>query len=152
MTLAQRVGANIKAARKARGRSLEKLAARIRPEPTSYQHLSRLEKGGDALNLDWVERIADALGVDPISLIVGPEAPSLSVPLLSEQAATEYARTLATVALKVPDPDEGTVELVALALQGLLRTISRNPGAATDATLARIAADAVGSQYVPVAN
>jgi transcriptional regulator with XRE-family HTH domain len=155
MALAKQVGANIKAARKAKSWSLERLAAKIDP-PTSYQHLSRLEKGGDALTLEWVEKIAKALGVDPIELLVGPQsgisAPADSIPLLNELTATEYARSLATVALKVHNPDENTVQLVALALQGLLRTISRNPEAATDAALARIAADAVGSQYVPAAS
>jgi transcriptional regulator with XRE-family HTH domain len=150
MTLAERVGANIYAARKAKKWGSKELARRVVPK-SSYQHIRRLEKGGDALNLAWIERIAVALGIDPLALLVGDASASRAetIPLLSEQAATEYARTLATVALKVPDPDAGTVELVALALQGLLRTISRNPEAATDASLARIAADAVGSQYVP---
>ena len=153
MTLAERIGAKIYAARKAKKWSSTELAKRVVPK-TSYQHIRRLEKGGDALNLEWVERIARALGVDPIELLTGrlAEAPEATIPLLNEQVAEEYARSLATVALKVHNPDEGTVQLVALALQGLLRTISRNPQAATDATLARIAADAVGSQYVPAAS
>ena len=156
MTLAERVGANIKAARKAKpgpnGWSLKKVAAKIKP-PAKYQHLARLEKGGNALNFGWVEKIASALEVDPIELITGErQGRGETIPLLSEPVAIAYARTLATVALKVPNPDEGTVEVVALALQGLLRTISKNPEAATDVTLAQIAADAVGSQYVPAAS
>ncbi len=152
--LAERIGANITAARESRmpRMSLEKLAAKINP-PTSYQHLSRLEKGKAPLTIEWIEKIAKALKVDPMELIAGPlEAPSASVPRLSEQVATEAARTLAAVALKDPDPDEDTVQLVSLALQELLQTFSRRPEAASDAALARIATDVVGSRYVPAAN
>jgi ribosome-binding protein aMBF1 (putative translation factor) len=52
--LAKQIGANIKAARKARGLSLEKVAAAIDP-PTSYQQLSRLEDAERPLTLEWVE-------------------------------------------------------------------------------------------------
>ena len=42
--LAKQIGTNIKTARKARGWSLERLAARVEPE-TSYQQLARLADG-----------------------------------------------------------------------------------------------------------
>jgi DNA-binding Xre family transcriptional regulator len=154
--LAKQVGANIKAARKAKaggkGWSLQKVAAKIEPKPTTYQHLARLE-AGKALTLEWVEKIAKALGVDPIDLIAGPRKPTETLPQLSEQVASEVvARTLAVVALKDPDPDENTVQDIALALRGMLQTFAKHPEAATDASLAQIAADAVGSRYGPAAS
>lgn len=156
MEMRKRVGANIKAARLAkadgRGWSLQDVAKKIRPK-TSYQHIARLERGGSALNFDWVEKIALALGVDPIELIVEPrDEPSDSIPRLSEQVATQVAETLAAVALRTPHPDENTVELVALALQELLQSFSVTPEAARDASLARIATGIVGSRYAPSAN
>lgn len=156
MDLAKRVGANIKAARLAKadgkGWSLQKVAEKVRPK-TSYQHLARLERGGPALNFDWVEKVALALDVDPIALLTdGRDEPSDSIPRLSEQVATQVAETLAAVALRTPHPDENTVELVALALQELLQSFSVTPEAARDASLARIATGIVGSRYAPSAN
>jgi transcriptional regulator with XRE-family HTH domain len=152
MTLAERVGANIYATRKAKKLSSTKLAAMVVPK-TSYQHIRRLEKGADALNMDWVERIAFALRVDPDILLVGlRERPSETIPQLSEQVATGVAETLAAVALQTPDPDRDIVQVVAQALREMLLSFSKTPEAATDAKLARIATDLVSSRYAPAAN
>lgn len=149
MTLAQRVGANIKAARKAKSPawSLERLAAKIKPA-TSYQHLSRLEKGSDALTLEWVERIALALGVDPIELIA-PDLPATPQVLhLDERVAIEAARTLAAAALG-EEPSMGTVQSVALVLRRLVALFSSHPEASTDLRVARPAIALAGNRLVP---
>jgi transcriptional regulator with XRE-family HTH domain len=149
--LAKRIGANIKAARKQRGISLERLAAKVVP-PTSYQQLSRLEKGDRALTVEWVERIANALGVDPLSLVApdlaGQETRAFH---LDEQVANEVARTLAAVATG-DDPDPGTVQVVALMLVELLATFSKYPQAATDAQVARPVVDLLAQRFAAAAN
>lgn len=144
------IGENIKAARKARGLSLEKLAERIEPK-TSYQQLSRIEKGTRTLSVDWVERIAKALRVDPIELIK-PDQPKPIDPRLDEQVANELGRTLAQLALQGAEPDEGIVEVLALALQELTATFLTHPQAYRDPEVARPVLDLVGRRYAPSAH
>jgi transcriptional regulator with XRE-family HTH domain len=149
--LAKQIGENIKAARKARKLSLQKLAAKIRPA-TSYQHLSRLEQGSDALNFDWVERIATALNLDPLDLIAPDRAQEVVGFSLGEQVATEVAHTLAAVALQGVEPEPGTVQAVALILQELTATFAKYPEAASDVQVARPAVDQAARRYAPAAN
>ena len=127
--LAARIGKNIQAARKARGWSLEKLAARVQP-PTGYTQISRLENAQRALTLDWVERIAHALDLDPAELIAG-KVEKKPVFILGEQVANEVARTLAEVAIG-GEADPGTVQAIALILQELTATFSAHPRAYSD--------------------
>lgn len=141
--LAKQIGLNIQAARKARGLSLEKLAARIDP-PTSYQQLSRLEKGNRSMAIEWVERIAHALGVQPIELIEPNAQRDFT---LGEQVANEIARTLAEVVLDGEAPDDGTVQVVALMLQELSATFARHPQAFRDAEMARPVIDLAGMRF-----
>ena len=54
--------------RKARGLTLADLAAACDP-PTTAQTIGRLETGMRSLSLDWMNRIAAALGVEPASLM-----------------------------------------------------------------------------------
>lgn len=152
--LAKRIGQNIKAARLAKndgkGWPLEKLAARITP-PTSYQQLSRLESADRPITIEWIERIAKALGVDPVSLVVGRcEEPRGFH--LDEQVAAEVARTLAAVALQGGEPEPGTIEALSLILQELTATFSKHPEAASDARVARPVVDQAARRYVHVGN
>lgn len=141
--LAKQIGANIKAARKARGLSLERLAARVQPA-TSYQQLSRLEKGDRSLTVDWIERIAAALGVQPLELITPGQQREFT---LGEQVASEIAQTLAAVVLDGEAPDDGIVQVVALMLQELSATFARHPEAFRDAAVARPVIDLAGMRY-----
>jgi transcriptional regulator with XRE-family HTH domain len=135
--LAKQIGANIKAARKARGLSLENVAAAIDP-PTSYQQLSRLEDAERPLTLEWVERIGKALNVDPMELLSPSGASTAPQAIhLDEQVATEAARSLAAAALGEPEPAWGTVQAVSLVLQELLALFSIHPEAARDVQVAR---------------
>jgi DNA-binding XRE family transcriptional regulator len=68
--------------RRARGLTLEQLAEAV---GTSYQQVMRLEKGERRLTVDWMVRIAPALGVAPADLmpadmldgaVSGPDGPS----------------------------------------------------------------------------
>jgi transcriptional regulator with XRE-family HTH domain len=146
--LGRKIGENIRAARKAKGISLEKLAAKVRP-PTSYQQLSRLEQGR-MLTIDWIERIGLALDVDPMELIRGP---SLSEDVdLSEQVANEIARTLALVARDGVPPEPGTVQALSLMLQELTATFLKYPQAYQNPEVARPVLELVGKRHATVAN
>ena len=54
--------------RKAKGMTLAQVAARCDP-PTTAQTIGRLETGMRTLSIDWVNRIAAALGVDASALV-----------------------------------------------------------------------------------
>ena len=58
--------------RKARGMTLKQLAESV---GTSNQQISHLEKGRRRLSLEWMERIADALGCHPSDLLGDPAQP-----------------------------------------------------------------------------
>ena len=153
--LAERVAENIRRLRKARGWSLEQVAAKCSPA-TSYQQISRLEKQTRTVDFAWVERIAPAFGLNPIELIVGEriqtEQPDHLVFSLGEQVATEVARTLGQVALGGEEPDDGTVQALSLMLQELTETFARHPQAFRDAAVARPVIDLAGRRYVPAKN
>jgi transcriptional regulator with XRE-family HTH domain len=158
--LAERVAENIRRLRKARKWSLEKVAAACNP-PTSYQQISRLEKGpnvkdGRTVDFEWVERIAPAFGLNPLELIVGEriqtEAPDHFVFSLGEQVANEVARTLAQVALDGAEPDDGIVQVMSLMLQELTETFARHPQAFRDAAVARPVIDLAGRRFAPSKN
>jgi transcriptional regulator with XRE-family HTH domain len=147
--LAGTIGQNIQKARKCRGWSLEKLAARVEPK-TSYQQLARLEKGDRTLSVQWVERIAKALGVDPIDLIA-PERKAAAFSL-DEQVANEVALTVARVALDGADPEPGTVQAISLMLQELIALFAAHPEASQDARVARPVVDLASRRFVPGSN
>ncbi len=58
----------IKEIRKAQGLTLQVLADRVN---SSSQHISQLENGRRRLNVDWLERISDALDCHPFELLDG---------------------------------------------------------------------------------
>ena len=64
--LAQHVGAQIRRRRKVRGWKLRDLAARMRTTPQTVQ---RLEAAKITMSMDWLDRIADALDVEPWQLL-----------------------------------------------------------------------------------
>ena len=59
--------------RQLKGRSLTEVAAAA---STTKAQIQKLEKGGRRLTLDWMERIACALGVSVVDLIPNGEAKS----------------------------------------------------------------------------
>jgi transcriptional regulator with XRE-family HTH domain len=65
--LGVRIRENIKSLRERRGLSRPQLGAMLTPR-TSGQQIEKLEKGQRALTVDWIERIAVALEVDPAAL------------------------------------------------------------------------------------
>lgn len=63
----------IREIRKAKGLTLAEVAERIKPEPSTAQTIGRLETGMRTLSVDWLNRIARALDVEPTELITLPQ-------------------------------------------------------------------------------
>ncbi|MEP2101744.1 MAG: helix-turn-helix transcriptional regulator [Parasphingorhabdus sp.] len=68
----------IRDARKVKGLTLDDVAKRCNPTTTA-QTIGRLETGMRTLSLDWLNRIADALGVDSAELLALPDQDELPV-------------------------------------------------------------------------
>lgn len=68
----------IRDVRKAKGLTLAEVGARCKP-PTTAQTIGRLETGMRVLSLIWINRIADALGVDSSELVALPDQQYLPV-------------------------------------------------------------------------
>jgi transcriptional regulator with XRE-family HTH domain len=68
----------IRDVRKAKGLTLADVAARCKPATTA-QTIGRLETGMRVLSLIWINRIADALGVDSSDLVALPDQQYLPV-------------------------------------------------------------------------
>ncbi len=65
----------IREVRRAKGLTLEEVAARCEP-PTTAQTIGRLEMGTRTVSVGWLNRIAAALGVDSADLVKLPERAS----------------------------------------------------------------------------
>jgi transcriptional regulator with XRE-family HTH domain len=151
--LNDRVGANIRAAREARGLSLQKLAVMLGEK--HWQTIQKLETGASGISIEWVERIAKALDIDPVELISPEtfralkEAPPTGPQVihLDEQVASEAARSLATAATGDPEPSWGKTQAVALVLRELLVLFSSHPEAAQDVRVARPALTLAGQRF-----
>lgn len=72
---------SIRSVRRAKGLTLDDVAQRCKP-PTTAQTIGRLETGTRTLSLGWLNRIADALGVESRDLVQMPDEELLSVAAL----------------------------------------------------------------------
>lgn len=72
---------SIRSVRRAKGLTLEEVAQRCSP-PTTAQTIGRLETGTRTLSLGWLNRIADALGVEGRDLVQMPDNELLPVAAL----------------------------------------------------------------------
>lgn len=68
----------IREVRRAKGLTLEEVAQRCSP-PTTAQTIGRLETGTRTVSVIWLNRIADALGVDAADLVKMPDRPEIAV-------------------------------------------------------------------------
>lgn len=105
----------IRELRKAQGLTLAELAARCSP-PTTAVTIGRLETGMRQLTLAWMERIADALGVDPKSLIAEPGDSPVPVAALLKADGPEAPTE--PLSLHIPTPSQGSIGLLIHASQG----------------------------------
>lgn len=137
---------NIKRLREERGLSLQKLAARCVPN-TSRQQIDRLEKGDRPLTVEWIERLAAALGVDPAEIVAGERGEFTLTP----QVASVAARAVARIVLKGAEPDPATVQVLALVLTEMIETFAAHPATRSDPQSARLAFDFLVRQSGPQA-
>jgi hypothetical protein len=92
------------------------------------QTIEKLEKGERPLTVDWIEKIAVALDVDPAALVAGESGEFT----LTEQVANEAARALVRVALPGVQPSPANVQVLALMLGELVEMFARHPATRTD--------------------
>jgi transcriptional regulator with XRE-family HTH domain len=85
---------HLRAARIAAGLTQDELAERA---GTSKVQISRLERGDRRLTVDWLERIGNALGVDPHSLW-SDDPPALPVTTLLRQLRQRAGLSMAAIA------------------------------------------------------
>jgi DNA-binding XRE family transcriptional regulator len=106
----------IREVRRARGMTLDDVAKACRP-PTTPQTIGRLETGTRTVSLVWLNRIADALGVDAADLVEGggekAELPVMAV--LGVGGAVAPRRSAVVVA---PRPKAGQVAITVSASNG----------------------------------
>lgn len=140
--LAERISENIRRIREAKGLSRTQLAQRCSPQSSSQQ-IERLEKGERRLTVDWIERIAKALGVDPGVLIAGDGEQFVMTP----EVANEVALVLARIALQGGEPSPGIVADLALLLIALSETFARHPVSRRDPEVARPVIDLLAHRF-----
>ena len=70
------IQSRIREIRRAKGMTLQQVADQI---GTTAQTIGRLETGMRTLSIDWVRKIADALGADPSELLSLPEGGDLTI-------------------------------------------------------------------------
>ena len=135
-----RIRANMKALREAADLSRPQLAALCVP-PTNYQQIEKLEKGQRRLTIEWVERIAKALRVDPQMLVSGEPDFALATPV------AELAGSAIVEAATGSRPDQTGTEIASLLLKALVETFVRHPEARGDLAAARPAIDILSRQF-----
>jgi transcriptional regulator with XRE-family HTH domain len=105
----------IRDVRRARGLTLEEVAHRCVP-PTTAQTIGRLETGTRTVSVGWLNRIADALGVEAADLVRLPDRPDLPVAALLGPGGAEAPR--ATMRAAPPSPAAGMVAVEVIASLG----------------------------------
>lgn len=103
--------------REARGWSQENLAQAAN---TTNQQIGRLEAGERKLTVDWINRLAPALGVQPYELLITPVQVHVVgyVGAGSEAILYGYGQGLAEDDGTVPMPPGGTPQTVAVEVRG----------------------------------
>lgn len=97
---------SIRAVRRTKRLTLEDVAARCDP-PTTAQTIGRLETGTRTLSLDWLDRIAKALGVEARDLVQMPDDEELSLAaIINLEGAHAPTRAESIAVLR---PEAGTV-------------------------------------------
>ncbi|GEQ99394.1 hypothetical protein JCM17845_00180 [Iodidimonas gelatinilytica] len=66
--------ARLREIRKSKGLTLQDVADRVKPDGTTAQTIGRLETGVRTLTIDWIDKIAGALDVEPADLFAFPHA------------------------------------------------------------------------------
>lgn len=105
----------IREVRRAKGLTLQDVAERCNP-PTTPQTVGRLETGTRTVSVSWLNRIADALGVDPSQLVTHPDRHDLPVvAILNGSSVSAPRKTSSTVP---PRPTAGALAMPVTASLG----------------------------------
>ena len=105
----------IREVRRARGMTLDDVARKCDP-PTTAQTIGRLETGTRTVSVGWLNRIAQALGVDAQDLVERGESSELKVAALLGQGGANAPRRAAIVV--PPRVDGGQVAVIVSASVG----------------------------------
>lgn len=99
----------IREVRRARALTLDNVARACTP-PTTAQTIGRLETGTRTVSVNWLNRIATALGVDAQDLVEGADSAKLNVAaVLGATGAQAPKRAAIVVAPRVGDGQVGIV-------------------------------------------
>lgn len=104
----------IREVRRAKGLTLEDVAARCDP-PTTAQTIGRLETGTRTVSVAWLNRIAAALGVDSADLVRLPDRPEIPVAATLDSAGAHAPRRPGAVV-----PPRGEPGMVAVTVTGAI--------------------------------
>jgi transcriptional regulator with XRE-family HTH domain len=99
----------IREVRRARGKTLDDIAKACDP-PTTAQTIGRLETGTRTVSVGWLNRIADALGVDAQDLVEGGDTSDLKVAALLGPSGASAPRRAAIVV--PPKVGEGQIAVI----------------------------------------
>jgi len=102
----------IREVRRAKKLTLADVAARCSP-PTTAQTIGRLETGTRTVSVDWLNRIADALGVTAADLVKLPEQAELPVAAVLSADGVHAPSRETRFAPPHPDPQHVGIEVVA---------------------------------------
>ena len=106
----------IREVRRARGMTLDAVARACEP-PTTPQTIGRLETGTRTVSLVWLNRIAEALGVDASDLVESREAKT-ELPVAAIIGATGATAPTRTAILVPPRPRPGEIAVTVSASVG----------------------------------
>ena len=108
----------IREVRKAKGLTLLDVAERCAP-PTTAQTIGRLETGTRTVSVGWLNRIAEALGVESSELVTLSDRPDIAVAAILSADGAEAPRKPLT--LVPPAPTAAMVAILVEATQGEYR-------------------------------
>lgn len=102
----------IREVRRAKGLTLDEVAQRCVP-PTTAQTIGRLETGTRTVSVGWLNRIAQALGVDSADLVRLPDRPEIAVAAVLDGSGAQAPRRAASVV-----PPRGEAGMIAVTVGG----------------------------------
>lgn len=109
----------IREVRRARGMTLDDVAQRCQP-PTTPQTIGRLETGTRTVSVGWLNRIAQALGVEAQDLVEGGDTSELKVAAILGAGGAMAPKRAAIVV--PPRGEEGQVAILVAGSVGDYRT------------------------------
>jgi transcriptional regulator with XRE-family HTH domain len=105
----------IREVRRARGMTLDDVAQRCDP-PTTPQTIGRLETGTRTVSVDWLNRIAEALGVEAQDLVEGGDSGELKVAAILGPGGATAPRKMGIVV--PPRAEDGQIAVVVVGSVG----------------------------------